>query len=84
MTLRVVLSVGEILLVVAILAYFLNKVSLLLNRISSTLAKVTFGVRAVETQCNVIGPAADRLNASLRATVGNLQEATAAAKRRAR
>ncbi len=84
MTLRVVLSVGEILLVVAILAYFLNKVALLLNSISSTLAKVTFGVRAVETQCNVIGPAADRLNASLRATVGNLQEATAAAKRRAR
>ncbi len=84
MTLRVVLSVGEIVLVVVILAYFLNRVARLLNSISATLAKITFGVRAVETQCAVIGPAADRLNASLRETVANLNEATAAAKRRAR
>lgn len=83
MTLRVVLSVGEILLVVAILAYFLNRVAKLLNSISATLAKITFGVRAVETQCAVIGPAADRLNASLRETVTNLNEATVAARRRA-
>lgn len=82
MTLRIVLTVAEIGLLVAVLAYFLNKVALLLNRISATLGKVTFGVRAVETQCGVIGPAADRLNASLRETVANLQAATAAIKRR--
>jgi len=84
MTLRVVLSVAEILLVVLVLAYFLNKVARQLNSISATLAKITFGVRAVETQCAVIGPAADKINANLAQTVANLQEATAGAKRRAR
>lgn len=55
MTLRVVLSVAEILLVVLMLAYFLNKVARLLNSVSATLARITFGVRAVETQCAAIG-----------------------------
>ena len=84
MTLRVVLSVAEILLVVGVLAYFLNRVARQLNSISATLAKITFGVRAVETQCAVIGPAADKINTNLAQTVANLQEATAGAKRRAR
>jgi len=54
-------TVFEIALVVLTLAYFLNRVARQLNHISATLAKVTFGVRAVETQCAVIGPAAERL-----------------------
>ncbi len=84
MTLRVVLSVAEILLVVLVLAYFLNKVARQLNSISATLAKITFGVRAVETQCAVIGPAADEINTNLARTVANLRDATAGAMRRAR
>jgi uncharacterized protein YoxC len=83
MTLRVVLSVAEILLVVGILAFFLNRIAKLLNSISDTLAHITFGVRAVETQCAVIGPAADEINENLTQTVAHLQDATASAKRRA-
>jgi hypothetical protein len=83
MTLRVVLSVAEILLVVLVLAYFLNRVARQLNSISATLGRITFGVRAVETQCAVIGPAADQINANLTETVANLKAASAGAKRRA-
>lgn len=78
MTLRIVLSVAEILLIVGVLAYFLILIARLLNSISATLAKITFGVRAVETQCGVIGPAADEINANLSETVAKLNEATAA------
>jgi hypothetical protein len=81
MTLRVVLSVGEILLLVLVLAYFLNEIARLLNRISATLAKITFGVRAVETQCAVIGPAADQTNANLTEAVASLRDATVGARR---
>ncbi len=61
-----VLTVLEIVLLVVVLAFFLNRVAAQLNHICSNLARVTFGVRAVETQCGVIGPAADRINANLR------------------
>lgn len=81
MTLRVVLSVGEILLVVGVLAFFLIQVARLLNSISATLGKITFGVRAVETQCAVIGPAADQVNANLAAAVAALKDAAVGAKR---
>lgn len=81
MTLRVVLSVGEILLLVGVLAFFLIQVARLLNSISATLGKITFGVRAVETQCAVIGPAADAVNANLAATVAALKDAAVAARR---
>lgn len=83
MTLTVVLSVAEILLLVLVLAYFLNRVARQLNSISATLGKITFGVRAVETQCANIGPAADQINANLTETVAHLREAAAGAGRRA-
>ncbi|CAN5625138.1 hypothetical protein BH20ACT2_BH20ACT2_20830 [soil metagenome] len=75
MTLRVFLTVFEIVLLVAVLAYFLNRVAGQLMHISDTLGKVAFGVRAVETQCGVIGPAADRINASLEQTAAGLGQA---------
>jgi len=84
MTLRVFLTVLEILGLVAVLAYFLNRVARLLNSICSTLGKITFGVRAVETQCAVIGPAVDKLNANLRAAAGGLGSAAEMAERLAR
>ncbi|MGH9184397.1 MAG: hypothetical protein ACRD0U_01040 [Acidimicrobiales bacterium] len=83
MTLRVVLSVAEILLVVAVLAYFLNRVARQLNSISASLGKITFGVRAVEQQCSVIGPAADRINENLAAVAGDLEVAAAGVERMA-
>ncbi len=77
-------TVFEIALVVLTLAYFLNKVSNQLVHISKTLAKVTFGVRAVETQCAVIGPAADRVNNNLGEAAAGLEKAAVLAERLAR
>ena len=84
MTLRVFLSVLEIAVLVGVLATFLNIVAKQLNRISATLAKITFGVRAVETQCAVIGPAVDRINGNLADTNADLVRAAAAAETLAR
>ncbi len=81
MTLRIVLTVLEIVLVIGTLAFFLNVVARQLNSISATLAKITFGVRAVETQCLVIGPAADRINNNLQAIAQGLDQAAARAER---
>jgi len=74
-------TVFEIGLVVLTLCYFLNRVARQLVAITKVLAKVTFGVRAVETQCAVIGPAADRINANLGEAAGGLEKAAVLAER---
>jgi uncharacterized protein YoxC len=84
MTMRVFFSVLDIVLLVAVLAYFLNRVARQLNHISSTLAKITFGVRAVETQCAVIGPAVTKVNSNLAAAAAGLEQAAMKAERLAR
>ena len=84
MTTRVFFSVLDIVLLVAVLAYFLNRVARQLNHISSTLAKVTFGVRAVETQCAAIGPAVNKVNSNLAAAAAGLEQAAVKAERLAR
>jgi hypothetical protein len=81
MILRLVASIFDVVALVGVLAYFLNRVARLLNSISGTLGKVTFGVRAVESQCAVIGPAADQINAGLGVAAGNLERAAIAAER---
>lgn len=75
------LSIVDIVALVVVLAFFLAWVARLLNSISGTLGKVTFGVRAVETQCAVIGPAADEINTNLKAAAGNLEQAAMTAER---
>jgi hypothetical protein len=75
MTLRVVCTVLEIVLFVAVLGSFLNKITMQLVSVNRTLAKITFGVRAVETQCYAVGPAADRINANLAAAAAGLEDA---------
>ncbi len=84
MTLRIFLTVLEIVVLIGTLAFFLNIVARQLNSISATLAKITFGVRAVETQCLVIGPAADRINANLAEVARGLEQAASRAERLAR
>jgi len=74
-------TVFEMALIILTLAYFLNRVARQLNYIAATLAKVTFGVRAVETQCAVIGPAADRINANLGEAAAGLEKAAVLAER---
>jgi hypothetical protein len=83
-TLRVFLTVFEIVLVIGTLAYFLSVVSRQLMSISATLGKITFGVRAVLTQCQVIGPSSERINRNLQEIARGLDEAAARAGRLAR
>ena len=59
----------------------LATVARLLNSISANLARITFGVRAVETQCAVIGPAVDRINGNLADVAAGLTEAAVQAER---
>ena len=79
MTLRIFLTVFEIALLVGVLATFLNIVAKQLNRISANLARIAWGVRAVETMCGVIGPAVDRINGNLVDINNDLTRSAAAA-----
>ncbi len=81
MTWRLVLTIVEIAGLVVVLAIYLTTISRLLNSISANLARITFGVRAVETQCAVIGPAVDRINGNLADTANALNEAAVSAER---
>ena len=83
MTLRIFLTVLEIALLVLVLAWFLARIAKLLVSISDTCGKITFGVRAVETQDAVIGPTTDRINAALSEVNNELDQAAAEAERRA-
>lgn len=72
-TLLVILTVAEIVIVVGALAIYLVLISKSLERISQNLAKVTFGVRAIETQCSSIGPSVTRVNEQLNVIAGALE-----------
>jgi len=60
--LLVTLTLVEIVVVVAVLAYYLARIAASLRRTCVLLAKVSFGVRAIETQCSAIGPAVLKIN----------------------
>lgn len=79
MTLRVVLTVAEILLLVAVLAYFLRLLTQLLSRVGDNLETIAGGVRAVESHCTVIGPGVQQVNGLLRESAANLEQAATAA-----
>ncbi|MDP3984188.1 MAG: hypothetical protein Q8Q52_04180 [Acidimicrobiia bacterium] len=68
----VVLTVFEVLLLVGVLAGYLIAIARRLESISGNLAKVSFGVRAIETQAGAIGPSVVRLNEELKAITGAL------------
>lgn len=70
--LLVVLSVAEIALVLSALTYYLIRISHSLNNTSKHLAKVTFGVRAIETQTSSIGPSVVKINGQLQTIAGAL------------
>lgn len=58
-------SVVEAGLFVGVLAGYLVAIAAALRRVSDTLAKITFGVRAIEKQTEPIGPSVRRLNEAL-------------------
>ncbi|MEO6653191.1 MAG: hypothetical protein ABIP17_11095 [Ilumatobacteraceae bacterium] len=70
--LLIVLTVIEILIFVGALAGYLIAISRTLGSISQSLSKVTFGVRAIETQCSSIGPSVVRVNEQLTVVAGAL------------
>ena len=63
--LLVTLTIVEIVLVVLVLVYYLARVAASLRRTAALLGKVSFGVRAIETQTSVIGPSVLTVNDQL-------------------
>ncbi len=84
MTIQLVLTIVEIAALVIVLATYLTVIGNQLRSICASLARITFGVRAVETMCAVIGPATDRINGNLQDVAQNLQAAAQEAERLAR
>lgn len=78
---RLALTIVEIGALVLVLAIFLTIIARQLNSISATLAKITFGVRAVETMCSVIGPAVERINGNLAEVDDDLNRSAIAAEK---
>lgn len=80
--LLVILTVFEIALVVVVLASYVIALTRELRSISTTLGKVAFGVRAVESQTGAIGPSVLRINktlAEIEAALGPIAEKAARA-----
>lgn len=80
----ITLTIVEIVLVSIVLVYYLARIAASLRRTSSVLGKVAFGVRAIETQCEVIGPAVTTVNDQLVGVASALEDLTLLADARAR
>jgi hypothetical protein len=80
-TLQIIFSVAEAVVLVAVLAFFVIRLTGLLSHTSGTLDKIADGVRAIEGHVTPIGPGADTINRLLAESAGNLETATAAARR---
>lgn len=77
--LLVTLTLIEVVLVVGVLVYYLVRVAASLRRSGVALGKVAFGVRAIETQCNVIGPSVLKINDQLAGVAAALDDLSALA-----
>lgn len=55
-------TVVEIVLVLAVLVVYLVRIARSLRGSAALLAKVSFGVRAIESQCAPIGPSVTQIN----------------------
>lgn len=74
--LLIVLTLLEIVIVVAVLVAYLVAISRSLRRTAVLLGKVSFGVRAIETQCAPIGPSVLTINSQLAGIVAALGTVT--------
>lgn len=81
--LLVVLTLIEIALVAGVLVFYLVAIARSLRRTAELLGKVAFGVRAIETQCGVIGPSVTTINERLTAISAGLVALTGLAQSRA-
>lgn len=75
MTLRVVLSVAEVLVFVAVLAFFLVRIRRYLDSVIANLERIADGVGAVRGHCAVVGPGVDQVNELLSEAAGHLERA---------
>ncbi len=75
--LLVVLTVVEVVLVLGVVVAYLVVITRSLRRTAGTLGRVTFGVRAIETQVAPVGPTLSRLNQQLGAIDAALGELAA-------
>ncbi len=72
--LLITLTLVEIAVVLVVLVYYLVRIAASLRRTSVLLGKVAFGVRAIETECNVIGPSVTTVNGQLQGVAGALRD----------
>ncbi|MDP8942954.1 MAG: hypothetical protein M3N16_02360 [Actinomycetota bacterium] len=75
-TILIIITVFEVVLLVAVIATYLIIINATLNKISQTLGLITFGVRAIESMTGLIGPALTELNGTLEKVAGSLEGAT--------
>jgi hypothetical protein len=75
-TTRVVLSVMEIVLVVAVLVWFLTRLTTLLEGVAEDLSSIDGGVRAIHGHCTSIDGPVSQVVADLEATARGLAGAT--------
>ncbi len=73
-TALIVVTLVEIVVLVAVLATYLILIAAALRRISHTLGLVTFGVRAIEKQTEPIGPVLRDINGALEGVAAALGE----------
>ncbi len=73
-TLLITLTILEIAIVLLVLVGYLIAIAKSLRRTSELLGKVAFGVRAIETQCESVGPAVVTLNERLETVAGALAD----------
>jgi hypothetical protein len=71
-------TLAEVVLLVAVLAGYLIAIAVRLRSISSTLGKVTFGVRAIDTQTEPLGPRLGEINGALGQVAQALQTVASA------
>jgi uncharacterized protein YoxC len=75
-SLLITLTLVEIALVAVVLVYYLVRIAASLRRTSVLLGKVAFGVRAIETQTQVIGPSVLTVNDQLTGIANALADLT--------
>lgn len=68
--LLITLTVVEIALVIGVIAFYLIRISRSLHESARHLAKVTYGVRAVESQTAPVGPTVVQINEQLSVIAG--------------
>ncbi|MDQ4131264.1 MAG: hypothetical protein M3133_09825 [Actinomycetota bacterium] len=73
-TILIIVTLLEVLILVAVLASYLIMIAATLRKVSATLGLITFGVRAIEKQTEPIGPELQEINGALEQAATRLNE----------